>query len=78
MVPFYGFRCPKLDAEIHIFCLSSSLSRSKSVEEGRDWIVWSDDVIRVDLRKGEHGLGFSILDYQVHIWFHEEINTNLS
>ena len=39
--------------------------------------MWSDDVIRVDLRKGEHGLGFSILDYQVHIWFHEEIKANL-
>ncbi len=44
---------------------SCNLSRSKSVEEGRDWIVWSQEVTEIQLTKGENGLGFSILDYQV-------------
>ena len=27
--------------------------------------MWSDTLIEVSLRKGDRGLGFSILDYQV-------------
>ena len=48
------------------FTLSERLVRCKSVEEGRDWIVWSDQVEEICLVKADAGLGFSILDYQVH------------
>ena len=37
------------------------------MEEGRDWIVWSQEILEIQLVKGENGLGFSILDYQVKL-----------
>lgn len=41
-------------------------SRSRSLELIAGLPMWSTDPTIVILQKGEHGLGFSILDYQVN------------
>lgn len=38
-------------------------SKSRSLEEN-NLAMWSDEVEIIDLKKGDRGLGFSILDYQ--------------
>jgi multiple PDZ domain protein len=40
-------------------------SRSRSLELIAGLPMWSSEPTVVDLNKGDHGLGFSILDYQV-------------
>lgn len=43
----------------------SNLEKSKSRSlEANNLAMWSDDVEIIDLKKGDRGLGFSILDYQ--------------
>lgn len=39
--------------------------RSRSLEMPGGLPMWREDTIVVELLKGDHGLGFSILDYQV-------------
>ena len=41
------------------------MPRSRSLEIFSDPATWAGEVLEVDLVKGEKGLGFSILDYQV-------------
>ena len=41
------------------------MPRSRSLEIFSNPATWSEEVVEVVLRKGEKGLGFSILDYQV-------------
>lgn len=43
-------------------------------EEG-ELALWSPEVHVLELEKGEQGLGFSILDYQVCPGFSQKINT---
>ena len=43
------------------------MPRSRSLEIFSDPATWSRDVEEIQLVKGEAGLGFSILDYQVLI-----------
>ena len=40
------------------------MPRSRSLEIFSNPATWSEEVVEVVLRKGEKGLGFSILDYQ--------------
>ena len=40
-------------------------ARSKSLELLTGLPMWGEPHVTVDLTKGDHGLGFSILDYQV-------------
>lgn len=44
---------------------SGPCSRSRSLDLIAGFPMWSDEPVVVKLNKGEHGLGFSILDYQV-------------
>ena len=44
------------------------MPRSRSLEIFSDPATWSRDVEEIQLVKGEAGLGFSILDYQVTHW----------
>lgn len=44
---------------------SGPCSRSRSLDLIAGFPMWSDDPVIVELNKGDHGLGFSILDYQV-------------
>ena len=43
------------------------MPRSRSLEIFSDPATWAGEVLEVDLVKGEKGLGFSILDYQVTV-----------
>ena len=43
--------------------------KAKSLELLSGMAMWESEVVTVELYKGERGLGFSILDYQVHITF---------
>lgn len=45
----------------------ATASRSRSLELVAGLPMWSDEPTIVELNKGDHGLGFSILDYQVGI-----------
>lgn len=48
-------------------CSSATLgSRSRSLELVEGLPMWSNERTIIELNKAEHGLGFSILDYQVH------------
>ena len=49
------------------------MPRSRSLEIFSDPATWSRDVEEILLTKGEAGLGFSILDYQVILAFHWSI-----
>ena len=40
-------------------------TRSRSLEPLTKLAMWSNEPEVIELFKGEHGLGFSILDYQV-------------
>ena len=44
------------------------MPRSRSLEIFSDPATWAGEVLEVDLVKGEKGLGFSILDYQVTVF----------
>ncbi|KRT86375.1 hypothetical protein AMK59_2906, partial [Oryctes borbonicus] len=46
-------------------CCSGMGSRSRSLEAITGLPLWSSEYTVVDLVKGDYGLGFSILDYQV-------------
>lgn len=48
-------------------CGSGVCSRSRSLEEIAGLPMWSNTITTVELTKGDRGLGFSILDYQVKI-----------
>lgn len=39
--------------------------RSRSLEPMSSMAVWSTDPVFVEVQKGQKGLGFSVLDYQV-------------
>lgn len=43
---------------------SGPCSRSRSLDLVAGFPMWSDHHVIVELTKGDHGLGFSILDYQ--------------
>lgn len=45
--------------------LSNSRSKSRSLEMHVGLAMWNDEPEIVELNKGDKGLGFSILDYQV-------------
>ncbi len=45
-------------------------SKSRSLEPLTGLAMWSPELVEVHLQKGERGLGFSILDYQVRIHLH--------
>lgn len=47
-------------------CCSDLGSRSRSLEAVTGLPLWSSEYAVVDLVKGDYGLGFSILDYQVN------------
>ena len=47
--------------------ISKQHSRSYEPMSNTGLAMWSDEVVKVTLIKGERGLGFSILDYQVYI-----------
>ena len=38
--------------------------RSRSLEVISDLALWSKSIVSIELHKGDHGLGFSVLDYQ--------------
>ena len=40
-------------------------NRSRSLEPLTKLAMWSNEPVVIELVKGDHGLGFSILDYQV-------------
>lgn len=44
---------------------SGACSRSRSLDLVAGLPMWNDEPVVVDLNKGDYGLGFSILDYQV-------------
>lgn len=46
-------------------CGSGACSRSRSLEAITGLPMWSDTITIVELVKGDRGLGFSVLDYQV-------------
>jgi hypothetical protein len=46
---------------------SLNKNKSRSLEPLSGLAMWSSDVIIIELQKGDRGLGFSILDYQVSI-----------
>lgn len=46
-------------------CSDSSRLRSRSLEPLTGLAMWSSQPQLIELMKGERGLGFSILDYQV-------------
>lgn len=55
--------------KLPINLLSSStrtinMVKSRSLEVISDLALWSKTIIHVELRKGDNGLGFSVLDYQ--------------
>lgn len=43
---------------------ATSKLKSRSLEPLSSLAMWSEDVLQIELVKGERGLGFSILDYQ--------------
>ena len=43
----------------------SMKNKSRSLEPLTGLAMWSAELVEVDLQKGDRGLGFSILDYQV-------------
>lgn len=47
-------------------CSESSRLRSRSLEPLTGLAMWSSHPQLIELMKGERGLGFSILDYQVY------------
>ena len=56
---------------LHLLSLSSSSlnrttksSRSRSLEVISNLALWSASIINIELYKSDHGLGFSVLDYQ--------------
>lgn len=42
--------------------------KSRSLELLTGLAMWGNDVVELELEKGDRGLGFSILDYQVSDW----------
>lgn len=46
------------------------VGRSHSLEPLGGLATWAADIVTVELYKGDRGLGFSILDYQVSYFFH--------
>lgn len=46
-------------------CGSGVCSRSRSLEAVAGLPMWSDTITTIELVKGDRGLGFSVLDYQV-------------
>lgn len=60
-------------------CSESSRLRSRSLEPLTGLAMWSSQPQLIELMKGERGLGFSILDYQVCFFlkkfFSYQINT---
>lgn len=48
-------------------CGSGVCSRSRSLEAIAGLPMWSDTITTIDLIKGDRGLGFSVLDYQVGV-----------
>lgn len=54
-------------------CSESSRLRSRSLEPLTGLAMWSSQPQLIELMKGERGLGFSILDYQV-CFFNYQIN----
>lgn len=46
-------------------CGSGVCSRSRSLEAIVGLPMWVENPTVIELMKGDHGLGFSILDYQV-------------
>lgn len=55
-------------------CSESSRLRSRSLEPLTGLAMWSSQPQLIELIKGERGLGFSILDYQV-CFFNSKTNT---
>lgn len=55
-------------------CSESSRLRSRSLEPLTGLAMWSSQPQLIELMKGERGLGFSILDYQV-LMFNFQINS---
>lgn len=55
-------------------CSESSRLRSRSLEPLTGLAMWSSQPQLIELMKGERGLGFSILDYQVG-FFDDSLNT---
>lgn len=51
-------------------CGSGICSRSRSLEAIASLPVWSDQITTIELQKGDRGLGFSVLDYQVIFFKH--------
>ena len=43
--------------------------KSRSLEPLTGLAMWSSEAVIIELRKGDKGLGFSILDYQVMVWY---------
>lgn len=43
---------------------SSRLTKSRSLEVISNLAFWSKTILDIELNKGDHGLGFSVLDYQ--------------
>lgn len=54
-------------------CSTVGVVKARSLEPLSGIAMWGGDIIAVELYKGERGLGFSILDYQVIFAFHFEI-----
>lgn len=54
----------------------SSRIRSRSLEPLTGLAMWSAEPLLIQLTKGERGLGFSILDYQVRISHHCQLLTH--